>query len=232
MKNNEHAGNSRHAKVIILDNGHGVNTPGKRSPDGTFKEYKWCREFTKLLKYELEEWGYNVLLLVPEDEDISISNRIIRTNRICNEFGNNNCILVSVHNNAAGVGDKWYNATGFEAYTSPGKTKSDKLAEFLYQEIELENIKVRKDLSDNDSDKESDYFSIINKTYCPSVITENMFMDSKSDVEFLNSNEGINKLLKAHVCAIRRYFEDFNGTHESWLDYNFYWNKYWKIKNE
>lgn len=28
---------------ILLDNGHGQNTPGKRSPDGHFREYAYNR---------------------------------------------------------------------------------------------------------------------------------------------------------------------------------------------
>ena len=29
---------------ILIDNGHGENTPGKRSPDGKFREYLYVRE--------------------------------------------------------------------------------------------------------------------------------------------------------------------------------------------
>ena len=28
---------------ILIDNGHGVDTPGKRSPDGKLREYAWNR---------------------------------------------------------------------------------------------------------------------------------------------------------------------------------------------
>ena len=217
------------SKFILLDNGHGFDTPGKRSPDGNFKEYSWCRKFVQLLKYELEEWGYNVIRVVPEENDISLSTRISRINKLCDTYGVSNCIVISIHNNAAGNGDKWYNATGFEAYTSPGKTKSDKLAEFICQEIELEGITLRKDVSDGDLDKE-EYFGILTKTYCPAVLTENMFMDSVEDVKYLNSLDGLFTLLKAHVAGIRRYFEDYDGNHESWLENNFNWNSYWNNK--
>ena len=30
--------------LIVIDNGHGHNTPGKRSPDGKFLEYAYNRE--------------------------------------------------------------------------------------------------------------------------------------------------------------------------------------------
>ena len=29
---------------VLVDNGHGVETPGKRSPDGRLREYKYARE--------------------------------------------------------------------------------------------------------------------------------------------------------------------------------------------
>ena len=203
-------------RVVMLDNGHGKTTDGKRSPDGKFKEYKWTRMFVKLLKYQLEKYGYIVFDIVPEDDDISLSKRAERVNAIIKEYGASSCVFLSIHNNAAGMGDKWYNATGWEAYTTPGNNNSDRLAQLLYEEVDLQGIKTRKDTTDGDADKESN-FTVLVKANCPAVLTENMFMDSKKDVEFLNSKEGIEKLLVAHINGIRRYYEDRNGSHESWL---------------
>jgi N-acetylmuramoyl-L-alanine amidase len=215
-------------KIIILDNGHGQETPGKRSPDGLFREYAWTRNFVKQLKCELEHFGYTVIELVPEDNDISLYERVNRVNDLCKLH---DCVLVSIHNNAAGNGKKWYNVTGWEAYTSPGNTRSDLLAELLYEEIENEGIKLRTDFSDKDSDKEGN-FTIIKKTICPAVLTENMFMDSKKDIEFLNSEVGMNKLLKAHVGGLRRYLEDPDGPRNSWLMDNIGWDEYWSQKTQ
>lgn len=214
-------------KVIILDNGHGQETPGKRSPDGLFREYKWTRKFVKKLKYELERFGYKVLELVPEENDISLSERCKRVNEICKLH---DCILVSIHNNAAGNGLKWMNATGFEIWTSPGNTRSDKLADLLYEEAINEGIKIRTDKTDGDLDKEGN-FTILNKTICPAILTENMFMDSKMDIEFLNSEEGINKLLKIHVGGLRRYLEDPERSRNAWLMDNIGWDEYWFEKS-
>lgn len=210
-------------KIIILDNGHGQETPGKRSPDGIFREYAWTRMFVKKLKCELERFGYIVYTLVPEDEDISLNERVSRVNEL---YKLHNCILLSIHNNAAGDGKKWYKASGFEVYTSPGNTSSDKLAEILYQEAEYEGIKIRTDLSDGDKDKEKN-FTVLTKTKCPAVLVENLFMDSKDDVLFLTSDYGINKLLKIYVTAIRRYLEDPEGTRNNWIINNIGWDKEW-----
>lgn len=203
-------------RVVILDNGHGQETPGKRSPDGLFREYKWTREFVKRLKPLLEDYGYTVFEIVPELTDIGLTARANRANKICDEYGAGNCVFISVHCNAAGNDGKWHNATGWSAWTTEGKTNSDRLAELLCEECEVEGVKLRKDMSDSDKDWEKN-FTVIFKTKCPAVLTENMFQDTKSEVEYLNSEEGKEQLLRIHVNGIRRWFEDRNGTHDSWL---------------
>lgn len=213
-------------KLIILDNGHGIDTPGKRSPDGKFREYKWCRDFTRLLKRYLEVYGYKVHLLVTEDEDISLSERVGRINTLCDMYGKSNCILVSVHNNAAGDGTNWYSVSGWEAYTTPGKTNSDNLAELMYDEAFYEGLKIRFDKTDGDSDKEAN-FTIIKRSLCPAVLTENMFMDSRYDIDFLTSEKGIKSLLKVHLVGIRRYFEKYS-TRKEWYDANPLFDEFWK----
>jgi N-acetylmuramoyl-L-alanine amidase len=206
----------RKNKVIILDNGHGQETPGKRSPDGLFREYQWTRMFVKRLKKKLEICGYTVFDIVPEDDDIGLTARANRANKICDHYGAGNCVFISVHCNAAGADGKWHNATGWSAWTTEGKTNSDRLAELMCEECEIEGVKLRKDTSDGDKDWEKN-FTVIYKTKCPAVLTENMFQDSKSDVEFLNSEEGIESLLRIHMFGIRRWFEDRTGTHDHWL---------------
>ena len=204
------------SKVVILDNGHGYNTAGKMSPDGLFREWRWTREFVKKLKPRLEECGYTVFNIVTEDNDIGLTARANRANKICTEYGAGNCVFISVHCNAAGSDGKWHTATGWSAWTTKGQNNSDKLAELLCEECEIEGVKLRKDMSDGDKDWESN-FTVIKKTNCPAVLTENMFMDTKSEVEFLQSEEGIERLLKIHINGVRRWFEDRNGTHDSWL---------------
>ena len=46
--------------IILLDAGHGESTPGKRSPDGRLREYKYCREIANEVKKQLIDKGFNV----------------------------------------------------------------------------------------------------------------------------------------------------------------------------
>ena len=57
---------------ILLDPGHGLNTPGKRSPDGTLLEAAYNREIAQLTLSRLQANGHDAQLLVPETEDIPL----------------------------------------------------------------------------------------------------------------------------------------------------------------
>ena len=191
---------------ILIDNGHGWNTPGKCSPDKSLREYKWNREIAKLIHAELIRKGFNAQLIVPEDNDITLGERCRRANNIWRDTGKN-AILVSIHVNAAGNGD-WKTACGWSAYTSRGKTKADTLATYLYNHAKknMPGMKMREDWSDKDPDIEADFY-ILKHTNCPAVLTENFFMDNKEDLAFIMSDEGKQKIVKMHVDGIVDYLK-------------------------
>ena len=129
-------------------------------------------------------------------------------NDLCKVYGD--CIYVSIHVNAAGSDGKWHTATGWEAYTSPGKTKADNLATCLYEAAKknLKNVKLRTDFSDKDPDKEANLY-VLKHTSCPAVLTENLFQDNKSDVEYLQSDEGFHAIVRTHVEGILNYIKSY-----------------------
>ena len=194
---------------ILIDNGHGENTPGKRSPDGMLREYLYAREISDDIVRELVKRGYDAERIVKENVDVSLSERARRVNEVCGKLGTSNVLLISVHCNAAGHGD-WLNARGWSAYTSKGQTKADKLADCLYSVAESVFVgqRIRKDLSDGDPDWEENFY-ILNKTKCPAVLTENFFQDNKDDVAFLLSPEGKQQIVKVHVEGIIKYLENY-----------------------
>lgn len=189
---------------ILIDNGHGNNTPGKCSPDG-FKEYAYCRIIADEIVRELRRKGFDAELLVPEMYDVPLIERVHRVNVHCQSLGKENVILVSVHNNAAGNGE-WMKARGWSAFTTKGQTKSDILAEHLYKVAEKVFVghKIRTDKSDGDKDWEKAFY-ILRHTLCPAVLTENFFMDNKEDLAYLCSEEGRDAIVKCHVDGIISY---------------------------
>ena len=191
--------------LILIDNGHGLDTPGKRSPDGKFLEYAYTREIATRIVADLIDRGYNAQLLVPEPEDIPLSERVRRINAHCNTLGKSNVILISSHVNAAGNGSKWLNATGWSCYTSKGQTTSDRIAECFYEAAKknFPDRRIRTDYSDNDPDWEENFY-ILRHTLCPAVLTENFFMDGL-DLEFLQSKAGKQAIVDTHVEGIIDY---------------------------
>lgn len=199
---------------ILIDNGHGIDTIGKRSPYSanrvepsiSFFEWEWNREIAFLIFEELLTLGYDVELLVPENEDISLKARVERINKICEEYGSDKTLLISIHSNACGNGTSWMTAQGWEAYTSIGDDKSDVLSSIFYEEAKniFTDRKIRYDWTDGDADREADFY-IIKNSLCPAILTENFFYDNIDDIKYILSEEGKNKIVELHVKAIIKY---------------------------
>ena len=188
---------------ILIDPGHGIDTPGKRSPDGLFLEYLWNRQVADLILEGLVSAGVDASLVVTETNDVTLRNRVNRINTICNRVGASNVLLVSVHANAAGNGSAWMNAKGWSCYTSKGKTKSDQVAECLYDAFEAEfpERKIRKDMSDGDRDWEENFY-VLQKSKCPAVLLENFFYDNREECAWMLQEETKRRIASAAVKGI------------------------------
>ena len=194
--------------VVLLDNGHASTTPGKRSPDGQLREYEVNRDLVSRISKGLTKKGIRNYIIVPEvDVDVALSKRADRANQYCDEYGKDNCLFISVHVNAAGNGTEWMNGRGFSVWTTKGKTKSDEYADIFWDEMNEVltplGMTMRKDTSDGDKDYESN-FTVIYKTKCAALLTENLFMDNKIDKRFLMTDEGRQAIADGHVNAIMR----------------------------
>ena len=117
----------------------------------------------------------------PTEMDLPLDLRVKLVNDICEEYGRDKCLLISLHCNAG-------KGTGFEIWTSPGETKSDLYAtEFsrLY-ERKFPEQKFRKDMSDGDVDKESAFY-ILRNSACPAILPEWLFFDNFDDWQIKSS---------------------------------------------
>lgn len=194
---------------ILIDNGHGVETPGKCSPDHLYREYAWTREIAWLIMSGLKDRGFDAELLVPGIHDVPLTERVRRVNEFCGKLGADKVLLVSIHSNASGNGD-WMKARGWSAFTTKGETKADKLANSLYDEAEqyLKGMTIRKDMSDGDPDWEENFY-ILRKTKCAAVLTENFFHDNKEDLAYMTSDEGKHAIAQTHITGISNYIDKF-----------------------
>lgn len=97
--------------IVLIDNGHGSNTPGKCSPDNRLREYAYTREIAERLVMELKKNGIDAERIVKEEIDIPLAERCRRVN----EYKGSESILVPIHCNAVGNGSDWMSACGWEA---------------------------------------------------------------------------------------------------------------------
>ena len=192
--------------IVLIDNGHGKNTPGKCSPDKSLYEWKWTREVAVMLEDALKKEGIECSRIVPEDADISLTKRCARVNAICKQRGAKNVLLISIHNNAAGSDGKWHSANGFTVWVSKkGSSNSKRFAQLVYDEAEKRGLKGDRWIPSERYWQAN--FTIITGTNCPAVLTENMFQDNKNDVQYLLSDKGKQEIVDLHVAAIKRYIE-------------------------
>lgn len=191
-----------------MDNGHGINTLGKCSPDQRLREYAWAREIAKRLDESLRSHGYDSTRIVTEDTDVPLTQRVQRVNRVCKSAGAQNVLLVSLHNNAAGSGG-WNTARGFSAFVSKNASSNSKrLASLLTDEAMARNLLGNRSIPKEKywtwSWTSSDIY-ILKNTNCPAVLTENLFMDNRDDCAFLLSEAGKTQIVDLHLAAIQKY---------------------------
>lgn len=198
---------------IILGTAHLSSTPGKRSPDGKFREYAYSRKVCKAVQEELLSRGVDCVIDYLDDDmpGLTSSQELVKRVQIVNKIAKKtDCLYVSIHVNASAKND-WDKATGFAIYTSPGETKSDILATDIFDEatklLKPLGKSLRKDTSDGDPDFEENFY-VLRKTICPAVLTENFFQNSKNDVTWLESEEGFKTVVEYHVRGILKYLNN------------------------
>lgn len=190
---------------VLIDNGHGVNTPGKCSPDKRLMEWAYTREIADRVVAELQKHGIDAERIVTEETDISLSERCRRVNDIYRKTGKQ-AILVSIHCNAAGNGANWMNARGWSVFVSNNASANSKrLATCLSRSAGELGVSVRKPMPGQLYWEQN--LAMCHDTDCPAVLTENFFQDNREDVDYLLSDEGKRTVVQIHVEGITKYWE-------------------------
>lgn len=188
---------------VLIDNGHGDDTPGKRSPDGRLKEYAYAREIASRVVIGLVKKGVDASMLVEEENDIPLAERARRANT----YNAKGTVLVSIHVNAAGSGSQWMAAKGWSVFVSQNAGKESKrLAGCLCSAAEKEGIHIRRQYPGVPYWVQS--LAICRDTHCPAVLTENLFQDNREDVDYLLSEEGKSAITALHVNGILDFLKN------------------------
>ena len=198
---------------VLIDNGHGCDTSGKRSPKGRYGilyEYEFNRAIAKPLVERLKKLGIDAELVVPEDNDISLGERCRRVNRWCDKLGSKNVLFISIHANASSNCETFQKPSGWSGFVYYHSSNASKrLAQCLFDEAE------KRGLLGNRAVPDCHYWSagfyVLKNTKCPAVLTENMFYDNMEDYEFLLSETGRETIIDLHIDGIVKYIKGLDS---------------------
>jgi N-acetylmuramoyl-L-alanine amidase len=209
---------------VILDDGHGVNTPGKRSPlfeeltringrlfcpGDFFKENEFNQPVCNFLEEMFKSAGIECVQVIPSSDDLPLNLRIARENeffRKAKEAGKSP-IFISVHANAYQNTNTlvWNPAHGVETFYIQNhynkfKTQESKILADLIQREVVKATGLR-----NRGVKNGNFF-VIRNSLSPSVLVEGPFMTNKEEVKLLASPKFQVTFAKAIYEAVLSYY--------------------------
>lgn len=159
--------------TIILDAGHGPNTPGKRSPDGKLLEFRFNSDVAERIRQFLLSEGVDVFFAHENSRDVPLSERASIANRLGGDA------FVSIHANAFGY--DWNEAQGIETYMYPQASKrTAAFAELIHSS--MISACGRKDRGIKTAD-----FTVLRETKMPAVLVECGFMTNREEASLLLS---------------------------------------------
>ena len=172
--------------------GHGINTAGKRTPDG---EREWVFNNKVAVAFENELKKYKDVELLRTDDRTGMRDAPLteRTDR-ANAWGAN--VYISFHHNA-NTG-KWGSWTGTETYYHASSTQGKKLARLVNRTVvEAYGLKDRGLKTSN--------LHITRETKMPAVLVEGGFMDSTIDIKKLRNDAILENAGKYIAQAVAEY---------------------------
>ena len=172
-------------KKVVLDPGHGVETAGKRSPDGTYLEHEFNLDMAQRVKAQLERHGVSVTLTRTTQHDVTIQERADVSNAVGPD------LFVSLHSNASGDGKDWTSPDGYGIYTSARgeETEHNKAARSILTRAKEAGVKLWGGGLFHDGDDGKKDIAILWRTAAPALLIEHGFHTNRAETEKLKTAE-------------------------------------------
>ena len=159
---------------ICIDNGHGYNTPGKRTPvmpdGGVIREWEFNHPTAKKLQSVLNSCGLSAIMVSDTKEDTPLQTRVERANKERAD------IFISIHYNA--LNGKWGEHGGIETYYFKTSSKGKRLAELVQKELVRETGRRDRGIKEGD-------FYVLRATAMPAILCECGFMDNLEEAKLM-----------------------------------------------
>jgi N-acetylmuramoyl-L-alanine amidase len=162
------------SKLVALDDGHGPETAGKRTPDG-IRENQFNAPAMGFCAAALQRSGVRVMFTAPEDTDAPLATRVKRANDAKAD------IFVSIHFNA--FKGNWDEVQGgIETHYYPGSIEGWKLATAVQKHVRMGTPQLDRGIK-------ASSFVVLRDTIMPSIVIENGFMDVRKEAELMLNKE-------------------------------------------
>ena len=178
---------------VAVDAGHGMGTPGKRTPEGE-REWWFNAKVATAVQERLETYGIKTMRVddVTGQTDVSLSARVAKANAWKAD------LYVSCHHNANT--SVWGDWGGVETFSlSASSTKATKLARYVHKRLVTAT-----GLRDRGV-KHANY-QVLRGTNMPAILTEGGFLDSRTDIIFVRNTAWLASQGYAIADGVAEYF--------------------------
>ena len=182
---------------IVIDAGHGFNTPGKRSPDDE-REWSFNNKVAKYAIAKLKTYK-NVEILRVDDPTGKTDVPLTTRTTLANEWQAD--VYASIHHNT--LADKWGSHSGIETYTMDNPTanpKSIEIAGAIHPRIVMA-------MGISDRGMKRANFHVLRESAMPAFLSEGGFMDSTVDILKLRDNHYLQAQGEAIAEGLAIYFK-------------------------
>lgn len=173
---------------LFIDPGHGGNDPG--AVGNGLKEKDITLYLARMIKKYLDEnyTGHTVMLSRSGDTTLTLADRTNKANAWKADY------FLSIHVNAGG-------GTGYEDFVySNTDTHTEKLRSVIHNEI-------KKAMPDwRNRGKKKANFHVLRESKMPAMLSENGFIDSKTDSDKLKDYNVLNDIARGHALGLVKAF--------------------------
>lgn len=186
------------SKTVCLDPGHGVESPGKCSPDKSYYEHEFALDMARRIQAHLERCGVRVVLTRTDEHcptGKADTNDLLKRVAISDAAGAD--LFVSLHSNASG--NEWSNASGLMIYTSAGPETASRnvAAKAVLSRMTAAGVELRGSPLVHDIE-----LVVTRKTVAPAMLIEYGFHTSRTEVERLKKSSYRAKLAEATAKGV------------------------------
>jgi N-acetylmuramoyl-L-alanine amidase len=197
--------------LAILDDGHGPDTPGKRTPyipelKRQIRENEFNKPVVNMLAEDLRRAGVHVFQTAPGDDDVSLKARTDFSNKIywqfCDKYGKANvrAVFISVHYNAFDGKFDGNDPSGHSLHIYPNSVEGKKLADNVAKYLKGGTVQRWRGVKENN-------FHVLRETIgYPALLSENGFMDNKSEALLMLNKSFQQEAAEEHAKGILDYF--------------------------